>query len=218
MNFIGHVAVALWDSEDPEFILGAMLPDLANMAGLRLPRELREGPLKRGVSHHHQTDEHFHSESTFTDLTQSTLDRLQGLGVPRGSARAAAHVGVEMLLDGELVREVHVQDAYASALTQLPTVRSLFATSLEQARWLALEQRLCSHGMPHDYRDTDTVVLRLTHIFRARPRLALSRESEQIIRSTLPDVQRHVVDKAPLLLARLRLKSMNGTATRTTLF
>ncbi len=210
MNFIGHAAVALWERRDPAFVLGAMLPDLANMAGLRLPRSLASAALAEGVAHHHQVDDLFHADAAFTALTQLTLDRLSALGVPRGPARGVAHVGVEMLLDGELLRDLEVQDAYEGALTQLSLVRGLFPAPIDQARWDALALRLHAHGAPHDYRDTDAVALRLMHVFKTRPRLALDSESEQIVRRTLPDVQRYVVPQAPTLLSRLRAQTTNG--------
>ncbi len=209
MNFIGHAAVALWQTRDPVFLLGSMLPDLANMAGLRLPRTLSHPELAEGVAHHHLVDELFHADTSFTALTQLALDQLSELGVPRGPARGVAHVGVEMLLDGELLRDPEVQHAYEGAVAHLPLARELFLDPLERARWDALTLRLTAHGTPHDYRDTDAVAVRLRHVFKGRPRLSLDLSSEQIVRRTLPDVQRHVAPEAPPLLSRLRARTTN---------
>lgn len=223
MNFIGHAAVALWTDPSslalprerfdlPTFILGAMLPDLVGMAGLRLPRELPPGPLAEGIAHHHATDAVFHSEPTFVTLTQSTLDLLSGRGVPRGPARAVAHVGVEMLLDGELLAQAEVVSAYELAVSELPGVRSLFTSVDERERWLHLERRLTAHGTPYDYRNTDAVLARLIRIFQGRKRLAIDGQSERIVRSALPDLQRHVVVQTPHLLASLRRNLENVRA------
>jgi len=212
VNFIGHAAVALWRSDVPAYVLGAMLPDLVNMAGLRLPRELPAGALADGVALHHETDAVFHAERGFIALTQHTLDRLSALGVSRGPARAVAHVGVEMLLDGELLHEPEVAGAYERALSELTGVRPLFTQPAEHARWRLLERRLRAHGTPYDYRNTDAVLARLIRIFSGRTRLAIDATSERIVRSVLPDLQRHVVVETPLLLARLRRQLENGEA------
>jgi hypothetical protein len=209
VNFIGHATVALWSSRVPAFVLGAMLPDLVGMAGLRLPRELPAGALADGIRNHLLADSLFHADPTFVSLTQATLDRLSGLGVPRGPARAVAHVGVEMLLDGELLGDSAVVEAYAAALDELPGVRSLFPAADALERWLHLERRLRAHGTPYDYRNTDAVLARLIRVFHGRTRLAIDGQSEQIVRSALPDLQRHVVAQAPLLLASMRRQLEN---------
>lgn len=204
VNFIGHAAVALWSSDLPHFVLGSMLPDLASMAGLRLPRELPAGPLAEGIAHHHLTDAVFHAEPSFVALTQSTLDLLCGRGVPRGTARAVAHVGVEMLLDGELLGHPEVVSAYELAVNDLSGVRPLFTGLEDRERWLHFERRLSAHGTPYDYRNTDAVLARLIRVFQGRKRLAIDGQSERIVRSALPDLQRHVVVQTPLLLTSLR--------------
>jgi hypothetical protein len=38
MNFFGHAKVALWRGDAAGFVLGAMLPDFASMAGTRSSR------------------------------------------------------------------------------------------------------------------------------------------------------------------------------------
>ncbi len=189
-----------------------MLPDLVGMAGLRLPRDLPVGPLAAGIAHHHATDAVFHADPTFIGLTQATLDRLSALGVPRGPARAVAHVGVEMLLDGELLENARVVGAYEAALDELGSARALFVGHAERERWSSFEQRLRAHGTPYDYRNTDAVLARLIRIFKGRMRLAIEPPSERIVRSALPDLQRDVVARAPYLMANLRRQLENGGA------
>jgi hypothetical protein len=185
VNFIGHATVALWFCEDPtwrargpasfsEFVLGAMLPDLAAMARLKLPARIPAGPLAEGVALHHRTDGAFHGDPSFVGLTHQTLDLLTSHGVARGPARGVAHVGVELLLDGELLRIPAVVEVYQAALAVLEAARSLFEPP-ERERW-----------------------------FAGRQRLSLDPRSEQIVRSLLPDVQSHVVGITPGLLSGLR--------------
>lgn len=86
MNFIGHAQVALWTSSSPAFVLGAMLPDFASMAGTRLAARLHssdEPELAAGVSLHHLTDEVFHGSAPFIALMQEAMDALTGRGVAR---------------------------------------------------------------------------------------------------------------------------------------
>jgi hypothetical protein len=220
VNFIGHAQVALWSRDEPAFVLGAMLPDLVGMAGLRVPGVNTSAPadapvpcmsreLAEGVALHHRTDQLFHSEPHFLRLTQRVLDELTALGVPRGPARGVAHVGVELLLDGELLGEPGVARGYEQALGVLPRVRPLFAESPQIERWTAFSRRLAAYGTPYDYRNADAVVDRLVRVFAGRQRLALDSNSERIVRSVLPDLQRHVASETPLVLSELRRRLEN---------
>jgi hypothetical protein len=204
VNFIGHATVALWSSANPLFVLGSMLPDFAGMAGLRLPSVTTPGPLADGIALHHRTDEVFHASGPFLGLMESTLRDLTRDGVPRGPARAISHVGVELLVDGMLLDVPGVRDAYLAAIGQGGHVFEIFALPEQGQRWNAFEHRLRSHGVPDDYRNTDSVVQRLVRIFADRPRLALSANCERIARRVMPDVQGKVAAVLPELLRCLR--------------
>ncbi len=205
MNFIGHATVALWHGREPRFVLGSMLPDFANMAGTRVARELDRDPaLAAGVALHHRTDEIFHAAPLFTALLQELLDGLCARGVPRGSARAVGHIGVEMLIDGELLRGPEIAHAYLDALQDGADLEYAFVDAPGGARWQRLREALLAHGAPHDYREPEAVLRRLTHVLRSRPRLAIAPEAAQIIRETLPDAQQRVVATLPALLTGVR--------------
>jgi hypothetical protein len=67
MNFVAHAHVALrragtsWD-----VAFGAVLPDLASMAGTRIDRSLLSPPVEEGVALHHRTDTVLQPHEYFT--------------------------------------------------------------------------------------------------------------------------------------------------------
>ena len=94
------------------FLVGSMLPDLAAMARVRLlpmraPDEAGTGDdaFAAGVAFHHASDGVFHSSAWFTEHNRSLRDALLEAGIEPGAARACAHAGLEMLLDGALVAD-----------------------------------------------------------------------------------------------------------------
>ena len=208
MNFIGHATVALWRSTEPLYVLGSMLPDFASMAGTRLAREEpgRERRLAHGIALHHRTDDVFHGVPFFTGLVQETVERLTAEGVSRGAARAVGHVGVEMLIDGELLRSPEVAHAYTAALQVGARVTPAFVEPAGLRRWHLLRERLLAHGPPHDYRDPEGVLWRLTHVLARRPRLALDAAASAQVRAALPGVQRRVIAGLGALLEVLRAR------------
>jgi hypothetical protein len=115
MNFFSHAAVARSFSEDPEFVLGAMLPDFVSMLGARLP-EVTHVTLARGVRFHHVTDHVFHDLEVFRMLSRDAHAELRERGLGRGASRAVAHVGIEILLDMTLGQSAPAQAAYLSGL------------------------------------------------------------------------------------------------------
>jgi acyl carrier protein phosphodiesterase len=205
VNFIGHATIALWQRSEPAFVLGSMLPDFASMAGGRLQHDAElDASLAHGIALHHRTDDVFHAAGEFTRLTQEALDELTALSVPRGAARAVAHIGVEMLIDGELVRAGEVAEAYVAALHAGAGLRTPFRSEAEEGRWRALRQRLLAFGPPHDYRNVDAVLARLTHVLARRPRLSLDAHAAELVRTRLPALQARVIAALPSLLTELR--------------
>lgn len=188
MNFIGHLFVARWHRDDPGFGLGAMLPDFAGMARVRLAQSAHES-VQAGIALHHATDQVFHDSEPFMALVAQLFQALARREVPRGPARAVAHVGVELLIDGELLREAALGDDYLSALDELPArVDDLVREPLQQERFSLLAQRLRRYGVPHDYRNIEAVTRRLELMLAHRPRLALDTDSSAIVREVLPEI------------------------------
>lgn len=209
MNFIGHLHVARWHNEEPAFALGAMLPDFAGMARVRLG-QLGDARMQAGVALHHRTDEAFHRQPAFLELMQETQIALAERGVPRGPARAVGHIGVEMLIDGELVHEANNGQAYLSALEQASRVEADQALRPETRDALGLlQRRLVTYGIPYDYRNTEAVVMRLTRALSGRPLLALSAADARIVGEVLPEIQRRVVVRLEGLVGAVRDALLN---------
>ncbi len=175
MNFVGHAEVARWSREEPAFLFGAMLPDFLHMAGARA-LVVRDEAVAAGVAHHHRADAAFHGAPTFVALCAQAVACLVGEGVRKGTARAIAHVGTELLLDGLLVRRPEVEAAYVRAIDWAAPAAIASAVDLRPAdreRFGALGARLRAWGAPHDYRHAEFVAERLTTVLAARPRLAM---------------------------------------------
>jgi len=233
VNFIGHALVAGWRRSEPRFVLGSMLPDFAGMAGTRLRRataahdtrapaettasgdttgrgdttafgDTSRDLVAAGIALHHQTDDVFHGAPAFTTLLQEALDTLSADGVPRGTARAVGHIGVEMLIDGELLHDAALAQAYSRAIAVESPLDALFIDAEGAVRWARLRERLLAYGVPHDYRDPDSVLRRLQVVLRGRPRLAIDAEAAPRVRAYLPALQRKVVTALPALLSSLR--------------
>ncbi len=190
MNLVGHVAVAVRDTPTaaPPYLLGCMLPDLAAMARLRIGPA--PGELGGGVAFHHATDAAFHSSRWFNRHNQSLRDHLLEAGVDRGPARACAHAGLEMLLDGELAADPLVSDAVARAFTSVhrpPTaavVRDLVAED-SRGEW---SQRLTMIGEsldPLSYRSPDVVAHRLHRMTSGRTRIELHAAQIPVVAAVL---------------------------------
>lgn len=110
---------------------------------------------------------------------------------------AAAHVGVELLLDGELCHDPGLVRHYHGALT----CDAELAPPLR-----AVVRRLAEVGTPHWYRDTAEVATRLFRILGARPKLAIAAEELDALGTWLRAVQADVRDAAPGLVAELRAR------------
>jgi hypothetical protein len=203
MNFIGHLLAARWESPAAAFGLGAMLPDFASMAGMRVPG-VRHSELAAGVAHHHRTDHLFHDGESFVALQRAAFQHLLEAGVERGPARAVAHIGVELLIDGLLLQgEPQLGDAYLSALAAFEQLPSDALPALDMAPLTHLQQRLMHYGIPYDYADPALVTARLIRILGRRPRLALSTTAAASVGSIMPDLKERVVERLPALLDSL---------------
>lgn len=184
MNFFGHAAIARLSRADPAFVFGAMLPDFSSMLSARV-REVGSESLARGIAFHHETDRVFHDCRTFRDLNQRAFRALIHLGLRRGSARAVAHVGIELLIDGVLSREDGACDAFERALVEAAPDRVGAQIAWHDqgaaARFEVLRQRLLTmYTLPHEL-TAGALAARLSRALGSRPRLALDPEAEALV-------------------------------------
>ena len=202
MNYFAHARVAAEVDGDAGFVLGAMLPDFAHMMGQRVS-ELRHPGLRSGERHHRQTDEAFHRCCAFQTLLQEGIAALSAAGLSRGPARAAAHVGVELLLDGALVGDPRADAPYLGALDAAPELESTIAWSGPDGtlRWQRLQARLRMSGLPYALRDPTRVTERLARAIDARPRLRLQPHERAPVERWIFGARTRVDRAAPQLLA-----------------
>ncbi len=202
MNFFGHATVACWLDRDPRWVLGAMLPDFASMCRTRL-RGAANPLVEKGIALHHATDAVFHGAPTFVELYAAGTEELETAGLGRGPARAVAHVGTELLLDGLLLDDAEVASAYldAVALATRDDLGLRFRDGGEGFRRLAI--RLSEHGLPDDYRSPDRVAMRLEQILARRPRLALVAEDRSPVVAYLTRTRRTLETRLSGLLREI---------------
>ena len=203
MNFVGHSAIARHTSDDPAFVLGSMLPDFASMSGARLGKH-EHVALAAGIADHHRTDDAFHTTPTFVALCRDEGAALDAAGLPWGAARAVAHVGTELVLDGLLLAQPEVERGYVDAIEAIEWLRPALRFEKEGlARFLELHARLSRYGPPHGYRDPMFVRDRLVQILDRRPRLALGEGGAELLGAFMPGMAARVIQAAPALLAEL---------------
>lgn len=203
MNHFAHAAVAAAHGPDPALALGAMLPDFASMLRLRLGA-VSHPELRAGWALHHASDAAFHRAPEFVALLSGGSAALRDAGLPRGPARAAAHVGLELLLDAELARDPHAAEHYAQALLAAarPELGAAIVWSRPESalRWRALHLRLCAHGAPRADEDDDALARRVLRVLSARPRLALDAAAQPPIQRWLREARPRMGEAAPALL------------------
>ncbi|MGB5813292.1 MAG: hypothetical protein WBG86_22340 [Polyangiales bacterium] len=178
-----------------------MLPDFEGMAKARI--ELVPDPeIQRGIDLHHETDGAFHRTPAFLGICKLGLSALTESGVRRGTARAVAHIGAEMFLDGWLAQDSTHVGPYLDALD--PKVGEAIAWSDRGVGFDILRGRLARWGAPHDYRDPAFVLKRLEDSLRSRPRLAILENQRDALASFLPRLRSTVEHDATELLNQVR--------------
>lgn len=185
MNFFGHAVAATWKRSTPRFVLGAMLPDFAAMAGGSI--ESVDAPdLAAGIEWHHLTDAVFHRLAAFRRWSRDLTARLAGRGVARGASLAAGHVGVELLLDGVLVdRRAEIGAIYREALDAVDAVAGRIRWRRPAPELGRLATTLSRRGLPVGYRDPEVVASRVVRVLSRRPRLAMPVEQAPLLAAEL---------------------------------
>ena len=206
MNFFGHAALAGHFSERPAFVLGAMLPDFSNMLGLREPGT-NDAVNAEGIRFHHLTDLAFHELELFRRWCREARSTLEARGVARGTARAVAHVGIELLLDAALAENAGARSSYLAGLRagRRAELRARLSWSTaEQDRLGALASTLEERGLVAKIPTPAAVIVeRLARVLAGRPRLAIAPKDSVQVAEWVESAERHVVASAPALFATL---------------
>lgn len=209
MNFFSHCHVANWRRSDPAFALGSMLPDFATMSGARLTGS-SDSDVQAGIDHHHETDAVFHSAPTFVRLCTESADRMDAQGVRWGTSRAVAHVGIELILDGILLRRGPdlVRDTYLRALKRGSPAD--LGTTLEwrnaaaPARFDRVLRRLLDYGLPDEIGEPELVFTRLVRILEPRERLRIEPAQQDAVQHEIHALAPDVIRDADTLMGEVR--------------
>lgn len=169
MNYFGHAVIAHWAHPEPTFVLGAMLPDLAQLTDDSLD-ELDDPRLLEGVRFHHRTDALFHASPTFVGLCQGALSAARSAGVRKGPARGMAHLVVELVIDAHLAEQPGSHAAYLDAMAARPEAIRNRPRLVEGLDWLLARGALVHNATPQRLRAV------LEHALRGRPRLEPAQE------------------------------------------
>jgi hypothetical protein len=201
MNVLGHASVAIaWGGDDPAFVLGAVLPDLASMVGVRLDRSRLDGPVGDGIRCHIAADAVFHDHPDFRAGSAALRRDLAGRGLDRGPVRAVGHAGWELLLDGTLVGSP-AEAAYWRAL-EVGELASDAIPGSDLGRWhgfLAYRRR-----RPRlRYDDPPWVAERLHDLLSRRPRLRFPRDQLPAVAEVLGAHSDGVAAVAPGVLTTI---------------
>ncbi|MGH9111427.1 MAG: hypothetical protein ACRDZN_03880 [Acidimicrobiales bacterium] len=183
MNILGHASIALATGhDDPAYVLGAVLPDIASMATVRLDRSRLTGLLAEGVRLHLATDAAFHAHPDFQRGAAAIRRNLADRGVHRGPARAVGHAGWELLLDGTLVGSPAESEYWRSLGAGEQALDAI--SEPDRPRWISfLDHRDRRPALRYD--DPLWVAERLYSMLARRPRLRLPWEQVPAVAQVL---------------------------------
>ena len=182
MNFVAHAVVAGRERDLPAFAFGAMVPDLRRMA--RAPLELAHVDVAAGVAAHHRADAAFHASPRFK---RWMADVVAAMPADTRGARAAAHVAVELAIDGRLLAAEAVA-AYRHAVD--------WAGDAVVGPWATLVDHLRGGDLLDAYATPDGIAGRVVGIMRRRPRLvAIVPDAAELaigVDAVLPSIEREL--------------------------
>lgn len=218
MNFFGHAALAArhFGEQSPQpsdaalatLCAGAMLPDFVGM--LRLGRaQPRDAVLARGVLFHHKTDDAFHDLVAFVSMSREAFAWLSERGLPRGPARAVAHVGVEMLLDEAFATDPEARAAYRAALRVPLTPLLEFRAPADAPRLAALQKALLDRTSVALDLSPHLVAERIRRTLSGRPRLATDDAGQELLARWVETTRPRVLAEGPAVFAALRQRLAN---------
>lgn len=199
MNFLAHVQVALAVEPHELVALGAVLPDVESLMGQRLEAARSRPEVARGIQLHHLADAAFHDDGRFKAGWVALSRDLQGRGVGRGASRAVGHAGWELLLDGTLVDEPGVTDAFDAAVAALGELAGDDGPSA--SRLVELARRHAAAPIWQAYGDPGLVADRLHRQLAHRPRLAFPAVELPLVAAGLAAAHGSVRSTGPGLLA-----------------
>jgi hypothetical protein len=192
VNFVAHAVIADALGCSPLEGFGSMVPDLANMVGSmtgdRSAPDLPATELQFGSQVHIATDEAFHHHPLFVSLTRFAGSAMDGR---RHVNTAAAHVGIELMIDGFLLSSARA-DPYPLALRA--------ATPFCLGSWAELLGHLVDDNPTRHYRSVKGCAERTWRILGGRRVLAQGRPTVESLVAGLSEVASEVLEAVDGLL------------------
>jgi hypothetical protein len=183
-----------------------MLPDFAAMLRVRPPHTL-SAALSAGVQFHHATDRVFHEATAFLEISRTAFRWLSEHGLGKGGARAVAHIGVEILLDGALATaDEPGAEAYLRALEHASDARVSGQIAWDvptAARFVNLCHTLLARGVSREEPAAELVAARVRRALDGRPRLALDDAGQSVVRDWVTLARASIVARAPGIIFEL---------------
>ncbi|MGE0397899.1 MAG: hypothetical protein AB7T06_14465 [Kofleriaceae bacterium] len=201
VNYFGHAAVASWSNRRGGFPLGAMLPDFSTMIGVRV-NGTPDADVAEGIALHHTTDKVFHSLPAVTALMRDLDARLERGGCARGPRRAVAHIGVELLLDGVLVKDPEYREAYMLGVEYDASID--WREDGHRVVFEGFMRRMRARGVPDDLDQPEAVAFRLGTMLSRRPLLAPSPSDNAVIVVALVEHKPRIEIAARTVMRALR--------------
>jgi hypothetical protein len=178
-----------------------MLPDFSSMCRARIAGT-SDTEVAAGIALHHATDKAFHNLPVVVGLMRELDQRLERGGCARGPRRAAAHIGVELLLDGVLLDTEDYRDSYILGLEYEAPIT--WRDEGDDLRFDALMSRLRALGVPLDLKRPEAITHRLSRMLGHRPLLAPSSSDLSTITISLLEHKPRVEVAADTVLRALR--------------
>jgi hypothetical protein len=193
VNFVAHVVVAQRVADRPStaLLLGAAAPDLARMARVPVAPTGSTDHLA-GVAVHHRTDGVFHELGWFREHNRRLVGDLAERGVRRGPARGAAHVLIELLLDGALLTDPGHAATFAGpwAAMSVPDADALAVVEpAHHDQWADFLGQLTDRLEPAAYGDPTYAADRTADTLGRRPRLAMTEDEAATLREVAAEIQ-----------------------------
>lgn len=204
MNYFGHAAVASWQATEDALAgvaFGAMLPDFSVMCGARVASG-GTAHVDAGIALHHATDAVFHHAPAVSALFRDAEGRLAERGVRRGPMRAAAHVGVELLLDGVLLDDARHRAAYTAAMGH-DAAMLVWREEGDPARFATFLARLRGYGLPEDLRRPRAAAERIFRMLAGRKLLAPEANERTAIADVLEELAPRVAVAASTVIRQV---------------
>ncbi len=178
------------------------------LAAADLPLRLKApSSIREGVAEHRRLDKYFHNHPVFTRNQGAAYQALVENGIGRGPARASAHVGVELLIDGAIL-SADLAPTFPGLWARLHSPDDAVVNLVEDKHgrlWLDWLARFTQQLDPRRYASPRYVAERLhQHILGSRPRLQLSEGEVVPVTRALTTINDSIVGDLPRLLADLR--------------